>query len=470
MTKFQEFGLAEPIVRAIAEEGYTTPTPIQVQAIPVVLNGRDLVGIAQTGTGKTASFALPILNHLANNKRRPEPKACRVLVLSPTRELSSQILDSFRTYGRHVGISADLVIGGVPQGRQVKALARGLDVLVATPGRLMDLNRCGALRLDRVEVFVLDEADRMLDMGFIRDIRTIITKLPVKRQTLLFSATMPADIAELADQMLRTPATVAVTPVATTVESVEQRVIYADRVAKPSLLSQVLKADAVERALVFTRTKHGADRVVRSLGQAGITAKAIHGNKSQNERERVLAAFRDGHVRTLVATDIAARGIDVTGITHVINYDLPNIPESYVHRIGRTARAGAGGVAVSFCDGEEAPFLRGIEKLIRMSIPVSDASLRAGSASAPASQQPVQADPGRKKRQPRRGRGAATGGAPFAGGHTGGGHASGGKPAGGKPAISKPVAAKAAGVRRDGTTGGGAGWPTWPSCAAAIRE
>jgi ATP-dependent RNA helicase RhlE len=425
MTEFRDFGLAEPIVRAVAQEGYTSPTPIQAQAIPVVLAGRDLVGIAQTGTGKTASFALPILHHLASNRRRAAPKSCRVLVLSPTRELSSQILDSFRTYGRHLGISSDLVIGGVGQGRQVKALAPGLDVLVATPGRLMDLARCGALRLDGVEVFVLDEADRMLDMGFIRDIRTIIAKLPAKRQTLLFSATMPADIAALADQMLKSPATVAVTPVATTVEKVEQRVIYAEKMAKPSLLSQVLKADAVERALVFTRTKHGADRVVRSLGQSGISAKAIHGNKSQNERERVLAAFRDGHVRTLVATDIAARGIDVTGITHVINYDLPNIPESYVHRIGRTGRAGAAGVAVSFCDGEEAPFLRGIEKLIRMSIPVSDASLQAGSAVAPASL--VVAEPARKaaRRQPRRRNGAPigkqTGGGTPAGGRHGGG-------------------------------------------------
>jgi ATP-dependent RNA helicase RhlE len=295
----------------------------------------------------------------------------------------------------------------------------------------MDLNRCGALRLDSVEVFVLDEADRMLDMGFIRDIRTIIAKLPVKRQTLLFSATMPADIAALAEQMLKSPATVAVTPVATTVEKVEQRVIFAEKVAKPSLLSQVLKIDAVERALVFTRTKHGADRVVRSLGQSGISAKAIHGNKSQNERERVLSAFRDGHVRTLVATDIAARGIDVTGITHVINYDLPNIPESYVHRIGRTGRAGAGGVAVSFCDREEAPFLRGIEKLIRMSIPVSDASLQAGSAAAPAAHA-VAAEPARKpaQRQPRRRHGPPVGKQP-GGGKPAGGHRGGGTRAGG---------------------------------------
>jgi ATP-dependent RNA helicase RhlE len=432
MTEFRDFGLAEPIVRAIADEGYTSPTPIQAQAIPVVMGGRDLVGIAQTGTGKTASFALPILHHLATNRRRAAPKSCRVLVLSPTRELSSQILESFRSYGRHLGITSDLVIGGVGQGRQVKALAHGLDVLVATPGRLMDLARMGALRLDAVEVFVLDEADRMLDMGFIRDIRTIIAKLPVKRQTLLFSATMPADIAALADQMLKNPATVAVTPVATTVEKVEQRVIYAEKAAKPSLLSQVLRTDAVECALVFTRTKHGADRVVRSLGQSGITAKAIHGNKSQNERERVLSAFRDGKVKTLVATDIAARGIDVTGITHVINYDLPNIAESYVHRIGRTGRAGAAGVAVSFCDREEAPFLRGIEKLIRMSIPVSDASLEAGSAVAPAFHA-VAAEPARKPAR-RQGRGRQgpplgkqpSGGKPAGGRHGGGAKASGG--------------------------------------------
>jgi ATP-dependent RNA helicase RhlE len=438
MTDFRDFGLAEPIVRAIAEEGYTSPTPIQAQAIPVVMGGRDLVGIAQTGTGKTASFALPILHHLSNNRRRAAPKSCRVLVLSPTRELSSQILESFRSYGRHLGISSDLVIGGVGQGRQVKALAPGLDVLVATPGRLMDLARCGALRLDAVEVFVLDEADRMLDMGFIRDIRTIIAKLPVKRQTLLFSATMPADIAALAEQMLKAPATVAVTPVATTVEKVEQRVIYAEKAAKPSLLSQVLKTDAVERALVFTRTKHGADRVVRSLGQSGISAKAIHGNKSQNERERVLSAFRDGHVRTLVATDIAARGIDVTGITHVINYDLPNIAESYVHRIGRTGRAGAAGVAVSFCDGgEEAPFLRGIEKLIRMSIPVSDASLEAGSAVAPASHA-VAAEPARKsaRRQPRRRQGPPLGKQPSGGKPAGARHGGGVKAGGGGSQLS----------------------------------
>jgi len=372
LTTFHDFGLAEPITRAIAQEKYVTPTPIQTDAIPLVCAGRDLIGIAQTGTGKTAAFALPILNRLAAAPRPLEKKTCRVLVLSPTRELSGQILDSFRTYGRHLRLSSTLVIGGVSMGQQVRALMNGVDVLVATPGRLLDLIRGNALRLGRVEVLVLDEADRMLDMGFIHDIRAIVAKLPADRQTLLFSATMPREVAALADQMLRDPARVAVTPAASTVEGVVQRIIHTERAAKPALLIEVLKAESIERALVFTRTKHGADKVVRGLVKAGIAAQAIHGNKSQNQRERVLKDFRVGRVRTLVATDIAARGIDVDGISHVINYDLPNIPESYVHRIGRTARAGAAGAAISFCDAEETAFLRDIEKLIRMAIPATD--------------------------------------------------------------------------------------------------
>jgi ATP-dependent RNA helicase RhlE len=372
LTSFHDFGLAEPITRALAEEKYLVPTPIQTQTIPIALSRRDVVGIAQTGTGKTAAFALPILHHLFTDRRRPERKTCRVLVLSPTRELSGQILDSFRAYGRHVGISATLVIGGVSMGAQVRALLNGVDVLVATPGRLLDLVQSNALRLGEVEFLVLDEADRMLDMGFIHDIRKIVAKLPARRQTLFFSATMPRAIAELAEQMLRNPAKVAVTPSASTVESVEQRIIHVDRAAKPAVLVDVLQRESIDRALIFTRTKHGADKVVRSLVKAGIAAQAIHGNKSQNQRERVLAAFRQGGVRTLVATDIAARGIDVDGISHVVNYDLPNIPETYVHRIGRTARAGAAGVAISLCDAEEAAFLRDIEKLIRMSIPATD--------------------------------------------------------------------------------------------------
>jgi ATP-dependent RNA helicase RhlE len=372
LTSFHELKLAAPINRALADAQYITPTPIQSQTIPLVLAGRDVIGIAQTGTGKTAAFALPILHFLSANRRSPERKSCRVLVLSPTRELSAQILDSFRTYGRHLHVSAALVIGGVPMGRQIRTLANGLDVLVATPGRLLDLLQSNALRLDRVEFLVLDEADRMLDMGFIRDIRKIVAKLPAERQTLFFSATMSAPIAELAGQMLRNPAKVAVTPVATTVDLVEQRIIHVDRSAKSSILADVLRSEPVDRALVFTRTKRGADKVVRKLAEAGIAAEAIHGNKSQSQRERVLAAFRQGSVRVLVATDIAARGIDVDGISHVVQHDLPNEPESYVHRIGRTARAGATGIAISFCDADELPFLRDIEKLIRLSIPSTD--------------------------------------------------------------------------------------------------
>ncbi len=369
MNSFSEFGLTEPILRALAQENYVTPTPIQAQTIPSALSGRDIVGIAQTGTGKTAAFALPILHQLAAKPLRPERKSCRVLVLSPTRELSSQILDSFNAYGRHLGVNNTLAIGGVPMGRQVRALMNGVDVLVATPGRLLDLVQSNALRLNQVGFLVLDEADRMLDMGFIHDIRKIVAKLPTERQTLFFSATMPQQIADLARHMLRDPVKVAVTPAATTVERVEQRVIHVDRAGKAAMLADLLRGASVERALVFTRTKHGADKVVRGLVKSGIAAQAIHGNKSQSQRERVLAEFRSGKIRTLIATDIAARGIDVDGISHVFNYDLPNEPESYVHRIGRTARAGATGIAISLCDADEAPYLRAIEKLIRLSIP-----------------------------------------------------------------------------------------------------
>jgi superfamily II DNA/RNA helicase len=392
LTSFQDFGLADPISRALVEENYQTPTPIQAQTIPLALSGRDVVGIAQTGTGKTASFALPILHRLLENRVKPQPKTCRVLVLSPTRELSGQILDSFNAYGRHIRLSSALAIGGVPMGRQVRALMQGVEVLVATPGRLLDLVQSNALKLTQVEFLVLDEADRMLDMGFINDIRKIVAKLPIKRQTLFFSATMPKDIAELADQMLRDPARVAVTPVSSTVERITQRVIQLDHSAKPAALAQILKQEQVNRALVFTRTKHGADKVVKNLAKAGITADAIHGNKSQNYRERVLAAFRTGEIRTLVATDIAARGIDVDGVSHVVNFDLPNIPETYVHRIGRTARAGADGVAISLCAGEEMAYLRDIEKLIRVALPKEDRRT------------PGHRDPGPSASQPRGGR------------------------------------------------------------------
>ena len=371
MNSFTELGLALPITRALADERYITPTPIQAQTIPPAMSGRDIVGIAQTGTGKTAAFALPILHQIAGNRKRPEKKTCRVLVLSPTRELSGQIVDSFKTYGRHMNVSVTLAIGGVPMGRQVRALMHGVEVLVATPGRLLDLVQSNALRLGDVEILVLDEADRMLDMGFIRDIRKIITKIPAKRQTLFFSATMPGEIEDLARQMLNNPERVAVTPVASTVERITQRVVHVKKSDKPALLVETLRAETIDRVLVFTRTKHGADKVVRQLGQQGIAAEAIHGNKSQGQRDRALQAFRNGRVRTLIATDIAARGIDVDGVSHVVNYDLPNVPESYVHRIGRTARAGADGIAISFCDGEERAFLRSIERLIGITIPAS---------------------------------------------------------------------------------------------------
>jgi len=383
LTSFSDLGLAKPILTALAEEQYVTPTPIQAQSIPLLIGGRDLIGIAQTGTGKTAAFALPILHRLASSRRPPERKTCRVLVLSPTRELSDQILASFRAYGRHVSVNAALAIGGVPMGAQVRALAHGVDVLVATPGRLIDLVRSNALRLTLVDTFVLDEADRMLDMGFIHQVRAILAKLPCERQTLLFSATMPQAIAQLAGEMLRNPARVAVTPPASTVDRVAQRVIHVDGQAKARLLADILRGEAIERALVFTRTKHGADRVVRVLARNGIAAVAIHGNKSQSQRQRVLAAFRDGHVRTLIATDIAARGIDVDGVSHVINYDLPNIAESYVHRIGRTARAGADGTAISFCSADEVPYLRAIEQLTRVSIPATGLPVKDRGGHAP---------------------------------------------------------------------------------------
>ena len=373
---FADFELNASLLRALAEEKYQTPTPIQAQTIPTVMSGRDVIGIAQTGTGKTAAFALPILHRLAADPRPATRRNCRVLVLSPTRELSGQILDNFRTYGRHLRVSAALAIGGVAIGKQVRALLSGVDVLVATPGRVLDLVKSNALRLGEVDCLVLDEADRMLDMGFIHDIRKIVSKLPAARQTLMFSATMPRAIADLAAQMLREPVKVAVTPVASTAERVQQRVIRVDRPAKSAVLIDVLRWETIDRALIFARTKHGADKVTRLLNRAGIAAEAIHGNKSQSHRERILAAFRKGAVKTLVATDIAARGIDVDGISHVVNFDVPNLPETYVHRIGRTARAGAVGVAISLCDGEEMRFVRDVEKLIRMSIPVSDRRAR----------------------------------------------------------------------------------------------
>ncbi len=379
---FAALGLRDAILRAVAAEGYTSPTPIQLQASPQVMQGRDLLGCAQTGTGKTAAFALPLLHRLS------EPGAARrkgpsVLVLAPTRELALQISESFAVYGRNLPHRAAVVFGGVSQGAQVAALRRGVDVLVATPGRLLDLMSQGFVPLGDVQTLVLDEADRMLDMGFIDPIRRIIAKLPGQRQNLLFSATMPPPIAKLADQILRNPAKVAVTPVASTVDTVAQWVLFVRQSDKRALLREVMRDPSLTRAIVFTRTKAGANRVARDLVAASVTAEAIHGNKSQNARQRALGAFRDGQVRVLVATDIAARGIDVDGITHVINFELPNEPESYVHRIGRTARAGARGVALSFCDAAERTYLRDIERLPANRIPVVEKHPFVGASNEP---------------------------------------------------------------------------------------
>jgi len=368
MTKFTDLGLAEPIERALAAKGYETPTPIQIKAIPVLLQGRDLCGIAQTGTGKTAAFALPSLHHLAADLKRPIPLSCRMLILSPTRELASQIAVSCRDYSKFLRLSVETVFGGVPIGRQIKALSRGVDILVATPGRLLDLIDQNALSLRNVEIFVLDEADQMLDLGFIHALKRVDKLLPKKRQTLFFSATMPKAISELGDRFLNDPIRVSVTPPATTAERVDQYVTYVNQTEKQGLLTLTLQDEKIERALIFTRTKHGADRVVKHLQAAGIGCEAIHGNKSQPQRERALGLFRSGSIKFLVATDIAARGIDVSGVSHVFNFELPNVAEQYVHRIGRTARAGATGIAMSFVAEDERAYLRGIERLTKVKL------------------------------------------------------------------------------------------------------
>ncbi|MBN8911571.1 MAG: DEAD/DEAH box helicase [Rhizobiales bacterium] len=372
MTSFTELRLAEPILKALDGEGYQTPTPIQAKAIPPVMEGRNLLGIAQTGTGKTAAFALPILHRLAADRRPAPRKGCRVLVLSPTRELCSQIGDSFRAYGRHLGITVAVVFGGVAHRPQIQALARGVDVLVAAPGRLLDLMEQRCADLSGTEIFVLDEADQMLDLGFVKPIRRIVSHLSHRRQNLFFSATMPKEIAGLADELLNNPVKVSVAPVATTAERVRQRVIHIETGKKRALLAQLLADPEMTRTLVFTRTKRGADRVARHLEGAGMKAAAIHGNKSQRQREIALEDFKQSRINVLVATDIAARGIDIDLVTHVINYELPEVPEAYVHRIGRTARAGASGIAISLCDAEERDQLRAIERLTRQQIPHED--------------------------------------------------------------------------------------------------
>ena len=375
MSQFSDLQLSEPLLRALAAEGYESPTPIQARAIPSLLEGKDLLGIAQTGTGKTAAFALPILQRLSASAERPARGTCRALILSPTRELAAQIGDSFRAYGKFMKLSRAVVFGGVSLGKQIDILRGGVDIVVATPGRLVDLIERKALTLAKVEIFVLDEVDQMLDLGFIHAIRKITGMLPQKRQNLFFSATMPKEIAGLADALLTDPVKVEVAPVATTAERVNQSVIHVDPANKVKLLAELLKDNNMTRTLVFTRTKHGADQVMKQLSAAGFTAAAIHGNKSQNNRERALAGFKAGKILVLVATDIAARGIDVDAVSHVVNYDLPHVPESYVHRIGRTARAGAGGSAIAFCTPEERPLLRDIEKTIRQQVPVMEHAL-----------------------------------------------------------------------------------------------
>lgn len=372
MTKstFSELGLADPIQRALTSRNHVNPTPIQAKAIPTLLTGRDMLGIAQTGTGKTAAFGLPILHQLSQNQRKGGGKNPRALILAPTRELAIQIGEEFRAYSKHLNLRQTVVFGGVSQKPQVTALARGIEILIATPGRLLDLKNQGRLKLDSIEILVLDEADRMLDMGFVRDVRKIIAAMPRKRQSLLFSATMPNEIARLSSEILTDPVRVEVTPQATPIERIEQSVHHVTTADKRDLLADILADPSFGRVMVFTRTKHRANRVADHLGKCGIEADAIHGNKSQGARQRALKRFKEGDARVLVATDIAARGIDVDSVTHVINFELPNEPESYVHRIGRTARAGAGGAAVSFCSPDERAYLRDIEKLIQRRLTV----------------------------------------------------------------------------------------------------
>ncbi len=366
--QFQELNLIKPILQAISEQGYENPTPIQAKAIPHILNGSDLVGCAQTGTGKTAAFAMPILQLLGDKEHKH--RAIRSLILTPTRELAIQIDENFSAYGKHMKLSHTAIFGGVPQGRQVATIKRGLDILIATPGRLLDLMQQKHIDISQIEILVLDEADRMLDMGFVRDVKKIIARVPAKRQTLFFSATMPDEIRMLAQSILNNPVEVRVTPVSSTAKSVTQSVCFVEKNGKTDLLVHILDDSSILRSLVFTRTKHGADKLVKQLSRTGIYAAAIHGNKSQSARQKALDDFRNSRIRVLVATDIAARGIDIDDLPHVVNYELPNVPETYVHRIGRTGRAGAAGTAVSFCDAGEKIDLKNIQKLIGFTVPV----------------------------------------------------------------------------------------------------
>lgn len=370
---FEHLNLIEPILKALKTEGYTTPTPIQQQAIPLLLEGKDLLGCAQTGTGKTAAFAIPIIQLMTQDKKQiAGQKPIRALVLTPTRELAIQIEESFANYGRNTSLKYRVIFGGVNQHSQVESIKKGVDILIATPGRLLDLMNQRLVDISKIEYFVLDEADRMLDMGFVHDVKRIISKLPAKRQSLFFSATMPAEIVSLANTILVNPSKVEVTPVSSTADKINQVVYFVDKGNKKNLLIDILKDKNIDRVLVFARTKHGSDKIAKELIKVGISAQAIHGNKSQNARQNALSNFKSKLTRVLVATDIAARGIDIDDLTHVINFELPNIPESYVHRIGRTGRAGASGIAIAFCDAEEKEYLRDIQKLIGKKIPVND--------------------------------------------------------------------------------------------------
>ena len=412
---FESLGVAEPILRALAAENYTKATPIQTRAIPALMAGKDLLGIAQTGTGKTAAFGIPLLQKLSIGHVPPQPKQAKALILAPTRELAVQIEESLRTYGRHLNLRMTVILGGVNQNTQIKNMAKGVDVLVATPGRLLDLVQQKMVRLDAVNTFIVDEADRMLDMGFIRDVRKLVAMLPRERQSMLFSATMPDDIVKLTHDMLLQPERIEVAPQSKTADRVEQKLYYVPMPQKRQLLSELLKDVSMNKVIVFTRTKHGANRVAEHLSRTGVVAEAIHGNKSQNARQRALDMFKTGKARVLVATDIAARGIDVDYITHVINFELPNEPESYVHRIGRTARAGTDGIAISFCDASERAYLRDIERIIRMKIEVVAHDL----PELTAEQRQQQEEPRRPHGHNRGGRGKPSGHKP--GGH-GGGH------------------------------------------------
>ncbi|GAB3643825.1 DEAD/DEAH box helicase [Spirosoma arcticum] len=457
--QFSDLSLIDPILKALAEEGYTTPTPIQEQAIPILLSRQDLLGCAQTGTGKTAAFAIPILQLLNEERSKSAggPRRIKTLILTPTRELAIQIEESFRAYGRHLNLRSTVIFGGVSQHAQVNTLKAGIDILIATPGRLLDLMNQGFVNLRDVQFFVLDEADRMLDMGFIHDVKKVIAKLPTRRQTLFFSATMPPDVAKLADTILSNPAKVEVTPASSTADTIDQALYFVGKENKRRLLALILEDKSVKSALVFARTKHGADKVVKDLLNGGFKAEAIHGNKSQNARQRALSNFKSGETRVLVATDIAARGIDVDELSHVINYELPNIPETYVHRIGRTGRAGHDGIALSFCDEEETEYLRDIHKLIGKRVPVItdhpyvlNITAATITPSTPAS------------RQGRSGGNRDGGGNRNGGDRRNSGGRSGGSPSNGsqqRSSDSRPASQPTGGYRREGSSNSGPSRP-----------